>query len=57
MDGFQLCMTTTTAASLDQILPWLFYHKALGVELFILFVEGQAAKPNSTAVLKSIPVS
>jgi hypothetical protein len=38
-----------------QVLPWLFYHKALGVETYFLFVEGKAALPNSTAVLESIP--
>eukprot|EP00897_Mesotaenium_endlicherianum_P002888 jgi/Mesen1/2627/ME000166S01755 len=54
-DGPKVCITTTTAASLDQILPWLFYHQIIGVSTFFLFVEGAAASPNSTAVLRSIP--
>jgi hypothetical protein len=41
---------------LDQILPWLFYHKVVGVAQFLLFVEGRAAKPQVAGVLESIPV-
>lgn len=53
----QICIISSTSASLEQILPWLFYHKVLGVTTFYLFVEGKAAKPNVTVVLESIPVS
>lgn len=52
----QICITTSTSAGLEQILPWIFYHKVIGVTTFFLFVEGKAAKPNITAVLESIPV-
>jgi len=55
--NLQICVTSSTSASLEQILPWLFYHKAIGVSTFFLFVEGKAAKPNVSAVLESIPVS
>ncbi|XP_039122564.1 glycosyltransferase-like At2g41451 [Dioscorea cayenensis subsp. rotundata] len=51
----KICIISSTSASLEQILPWLFYHKVLGVTTFYLFVEGKAAKPNVTVVLESIP--
>ncbi|URE38418.1 hypothetical protein MUK42_17024 [Musa troglodytarum] len=51
----KICITTSTSAGLDQILPWLFYHKVIGVSQFLLFVEGKAAKPHVSAVLESIP--
>lgn len=53
----QICITTSTSAGLDQILPWMFYHKVLGVSTFFLFVEGKAATPSISKVLESIPVS
>lgn len=55
--GFQLCITTSTSAGLEQTLPWLFYHKVIGVTNFFLFVEGKAATPSVSKVLESIPVS
>ncbi|URE36083.1 60S ribosomal protein L37a [Musa troglodytarum] len=54
-DLLLICITTSTSAGLDQILPWLFYHKVIGVSQFLLFVEGKAAKPHVSAVLESIP--
>lgn len=53
----QICVTSSTAAGLQQILPWLYYHKVIGVSRFFLFVEGEAAKPAVSAVLESIRVS
>lgn len=53
----QICITTSTSAGLDQILPWMFYHKVIGVTTFFLFVEGKAASPDVSKVLESIPVS
>lgn len=53
----QICITTSTSASLEQILPWMFYHKVIGVSTFFLFVEGKAASPPVSKVLESIPVS
>lgn len=53
----QICVTTSTSAGLDQILPWMFYHKVIGVTTFFLFVEGKAASPDVSKVLESIPVS
>ncbi|XP_062188919.1 glycosyltransferase-like KOBITO 1 [Phragmites australis] len=50
----KICITGSTSASLHQILPWLYYHKVIGVSHFILFVEGEAAKPAVTSVLESI---
>ena len=55
--ALQICITTSTSAGLDQILPWMFYHKVLGVSTFFLFVEGKAATPSISKVLESIPVS
>nr|CAB3471621.1 unnamed protein product [Digitaria exilis] len=50
----KICITGSTSAGLHQILPWLYYHKVIGVSHFILFVEGEAAKPAVTSVLESI---
>ncbi|XP_010556255.1 PREDICTED: glycosyltransferase-like KOBITO 1 [Tarenaya hassleriana] len=50
----KICITTSTSAGLDQILPWMFYHKVLGVSTFYLFVEGRAATPSVSRVLESI---
>ena len=55
--GIQICITTSTSAGLEQTLPWIFYHKVIGVSSFLLFVEGKAASPNVTRVLETIPVS
>lgn len=51
----RIAITTSTSAGLEQILPWLFYHRVIGVSNFFLFVEGNAAKPNVAAVLEAIP--
>ncbi|KAK4786828.1 hypothetical protein SAY86_010661 [Trapa natans] len=51
----KICITTSTSAGLDQILPWMFYHKVIGVTTFFLFVEGKAATPDVSRVLESIP--
>eukprot|EP01018_Ginkgo_biloba_P031437 Gb_04570 [translate_table: standard] len=51
----KICITTSTSAGVDQILPWIYYHKVIGVTNFFLFVEGKAASPNASAVLDSIP--
>lgn len=51
----KICVTTSTSAGLEQILPWMFYHKVIGVTNFFLFVEGKAASPEVSNVLKSIP--
>lgn len=53
----QICITGSTSAGLHQILPWLYYHKVIGVSHFFLFVEGEAAKPAVTSVLESIRVN
>ncbi|OAP11033.1 hypothetical protein AXX17_AT2G38690 [Arabidopsis thaliana] len=51
----RICITTSTSAGLEQTLPWIFYHKVIGVETFYLFVEGTAASPNVSRVLETIP--
>lgn len=50
----KICITTSTSAGLEQILPWIFYHKVIGVSTFFLFVEGKAASPSVSKVLESI---
>ncbi|XP_050283489.1 glycosyltransferase-like KOBITO 1 [Quercus robur] len=51
----KICITTSTSAGLEQILPWMFFHKVIGVSTFFLFVEGKAASPAVSKVLESIP--
>ncbi|KAG8648942.1 hypothetical protein MANES_08G053500v8 [Manihot esculenta] len=51
----KICITTSTSAGLEQILPWIFYHKVIGVSSFFLFVEGKAASPNVSKVLVTVP--
>ncbi|XP_044478349.1 glycosyltransferase-like At2g41451 [Mangifera indica] len=51
----KICITSSTSAGLEQTLPWIFYHKAIGVSNFFLFVEGMAASANVSKVLESIP--
>nr|XP_043611395.1 glycosyltransferase-like At2g41451 isoform X2 [Erigeron canadensis] len=51
----KICITTSTSAGLEQILPWIYYHKVIGVTNFLLFVEGKAATPGVFKVLESIP--
>ncbi|KAJ8648743.1 hypothetical protein MRB53_001766 [Persea americana] len=51
----KISITTSTSAGLEQILPWIFYHKVLGVGTFFLFVEGKAASPSVSAILEAIP--
>ncbi|ESR34448.1 hypothetical protein CICLE_v10006786mg, partial [Citrus x clementina] len=36
-------------------IPWIFYHKVIGVSNFFLFVEGRAASPAVSKVFESIP--
>ncbi|GAB4832239.1 Glycosyltransferase-like KOBITO 1 [Ancistrocladus abbreviatus] len=51
----KIAITTSTSAGLDQILPWMFFHKIIGVTTFYLFVEGKAASAEVSRVLESIP--
>ncbi|GMI64771.1 KOBITO, ABA INSENSITIVE 8, ELONGATION DEFECTIVE 1 [Hibiscus trionum] len=51
----KISIVSTTSAGLEQILPWVFYHKVIGVSFFSLFVEGNAASPVVSKVLESIP--
>ncbi|KAJ6425942.1 hypothetical protein OIU84_026506 [Salix udensis] len=50
----KICITTSTSAGLEQTLPWIFYHKVMGVSTFFLFVEGKAASPTVSKVLETI---
>ncbi|XP_019186645.1 PREDICTED: glycosyltransferase-like At2g41451 [Ipomoea nil] len=51
----KICITTSTSAGLEQTLPWIFYHKVIGITTFFMFVEGKAASPHVSKVLESIP--
>ncbi|KDP26203.1 hypothetical protein JCGZ_22449 [Jatropha curcas] len=51
----KISIITSTSAGLEQTLPWIFYHKVIGVSTFFLFVEGKAASPKVSKVLETIP--
>ncbi|KAH9679718.1 glycosyltransferase-like KOBITO 1 [Citrus sinensis] len=51
----KICITASTSAGLEQTIPWIFYHKVIGVSNFFLFVEGKAASPAVSKVFESIP--
>jgi hypothetical protein len=53
--NLQIAFTVTTAESVSQIRIWLAYHRALGVSLFYLFVDGQANLPGAIAALRNEP--
>ncbi|GJU65310.1 hypothetical protein Tco_1247145 [Tanacetum coccineum] len=55
--GVKICITISTSAGLEQILPWISYHKVIGVSNFFLFVEGKAVTLVISIVLKSFPGS
>lgn len=44
-----------TAESYDQIRVWHQYHQSIGVSIFYLFVDGQAAHPEVQAQLALLP--
>lgn len=54
-DGPRIAFTVTTAESVAQIKVWLAYHRAIGVSIFFLFVEGQAGSEASMAALREEP--
>ena len=41
----QVAFVVTTSDSYQQISLWVKYHQSLGVSIFYLFVNGQAAQP------------
>ncbi|GAB4851682.1 hypothetical protein Ancab_031086 [Ancistrocladus abbreviatus] len=51
----KVCITTSTSAGLEQIVPWIFYHKVVGITNFYLFVEGKAASTSVSKMLEAIP--
>lgn len=44
-----------TSESYDQIRVWHQYHQSIGVSIFYLFVDGQAAHPEVQAQLALLP--
>ena len=44
-----------TSESYEQIRIWLQYHQSVGVSIFYLFVDGQAARPEVQAQLAVLP--
>ncbi|KAK4480090.1 hypothetical protein RD792_013147 [Penstemon davidsonii] len=50
----KISITSTTSGGIEQILPWIFYHKVIGISNFFLFVEGNAASVATYKVLQSI---
>ncbi|CAI5946321.1 unnamed protein product [Closterium sp. NIES-65] len=53
-DSPKLLITTTTSGGAQQILPWIMFHRAIGVHYFILFVEGKASSPENVAIFESM---
>ncbi|KAK9843726.1 hypothetical protein WJX81_003815 [Elliptochloris bilobata] len=53
--GPKLAFVTTTSDSYRQIKLWTQYHQSLGVGRFYLFVDGQAARPEVAARLRTLP--
>ncbi|BDA46538.1 Glycosyltransferase-like KOBITO 1 [Coccomyxa sp. Obi] len=53
--GPKLAFVTTTSEGYKQIKLWTDYHKSIGVEIFYLFVDGQAARPEVQAQLRALP--
>ncbi|KAK3248691.1 hypothetical protein CYMTET_41853 [Cymbomonas tetramitiformis] len=51
----KLAIATTTGDGLNVILPWLAYHRMIGIERFFLFVERFAASDEVAAVLRRQP--
>lgn len=53
--AMQLAFVGMTSESYDQIRVWLQYHQSVGVSIFYLFVDGQAARPEVQAQLALLP--
>ncbi len=53
--ALQLAFVGMTSESYEQIRVWLQYHQSVGVSLFYLFVDGQAARPEVQAQLTLLP--
>ena len=51
----QLAFVGMTSESYQQIRIWMQYHQTIGVSLFYLFVDGQAAHPDVQAQLAALP--
>ena len=51
----RVAFLVTTAESVPQIKIWMQYHRAVGVSVFYLFVEGQAGRPEAMAELRRQP--
>mmetsp|Transcript_12967 Transcript_12967/g.24719 ORF Transcript_12967/g.24719 Transcript_12967/m.24719 type:complete len:502 (-) Transcript_12967:176-1681(-) len=51
----KVCIGTTTADGLERVLPWLRYHRSIGISRFYLFAEGKTASPEVSQVLMEMP--
>ena len=51
----QLAFVGMTSEGYDQIRVWHQYHQSIGVSIFYLFVDGQAAHPEVQARLALLP--
>lgn len=51
----QLAFVGMTSESYQQIRIWMQYHQSIGVSIFYLFVDGQAAHPEVQAQLAVLP--
>lgn len=50
-----VAFTVTTSEHVEQIRLWLAYHRAIGVSVFYLFVEGRANSSESQEILRKEP--
>ncbi|KAL4853226.1 hypothetical protein ACK3TF_005740 [Chlorella vulgaris] len=50
-----VAFVVTTSDSLQQIRIWISYHKSIGVSNFYIFADGQAARADNVAALRSLP--
>ena len=53
--GPSIAFTVTTSDSLQQIRVWISYHRAIGVTIFYIFANGQAARADNVAALRALP--
>uniref|UniRef100_A0A7S0RE07 Glycosyltransferase family 92 protein n=1 Tax=Pyramimonas obovata TaxID=1411642 RepID=A0A7S0RE07_9CHLO len=53
--GTKVCIATTTGDGLDRIIPWLKYHRSIGIDMFYLFAEEKTATPEVASVLETMP--
>lgn len=54
-NSLKIAFIVTTSDSLQQIWIWIHYHKTIGVGVFYIFADGQAARADNVAALRLVP--